>query len=108
MSSDGERDMARKPIRRALISVYDKTGLIDLAQGLNAAGVDIVSTGSTAKAIADQGIAVTPVEELTGFPRYLTAESRHCTLGFMPDCWPTCVNLNTPRRLNNSELRHSN
>lgn len=71
MSSDGERDMARKPIRRALISVYDKTGLIDLAQGLNAAGVDIVSTGSTAKAIADQGIAVTPVEELTGFPEVL-------------------------------------
>ena len=48
-------DEARRPIRRALISVYDKTGLIDLAQGLVAEGVEIVSTGSTAKAIADKG-----------------------------------------------------
>src|SRR5262245_23533441 len=61
----------RRPIRRALISVYDKTGLVDLATGLAAAGVDIVSTGSTAKTIADKGIPVTPVEELTGFPEVL-------------------------------------
>lgn len=61
----------RKPIRRALISVYDKTGLVDLARGLHEAGVDIVSTGSTAKKIADQGIPVTPVEFLTGFPEVL-------------------------------------
>ncbi len=64
-------DEARRAIRRALISVYDKTGLIDLARGLSAAGVEIVSTGSTAKTIADQGIPVTPVEELTGFPEVL-------------------------------------
>ncbi len=64
-------DDTRKPIRRALISVYDKTGLVDLAQGLSAAGVDIVSTGSTAKTIADKGIPVTPVEKLTGFPEVL-------------------------------------
>jgi phosphoribosylaminoimidazolecarboxamide formyltransferase/IMP cyclohydrolase len=64
-------DDSRKPIRRALISVYDKTGLVELAQGLSAAGVDIVSTGSTAKTIADKGIPVTPVEELTGFPEVL-------------------------------------
>src|ERR1700739_1345311 len=64
-------DDARRPIRRALISVYDKTGLIDLAQGLVAEGVEIVSTGSTAKTIADNGIPVTPVEELTGFPEVL-------------------------------------
>jgi phosphoribosylaminoimidazolecarboxamide formyltransferase / IMP cyclohydrolase len=62
---------ARRPIRRALISVYDKTGLIDLAQGLTAAGVEIVSTGSTAKTIADKGIPVTPVEELNGLPEVL-------------------------------------
>ncbi|HEU0189952.1 MAG TPA: bifunctional phosphoribosylaminoimidazolecarboxamide formyltransferase/IMP cyclohydrolase [Mycobacterium sp.] len=61
----------RRPVRRALISVYDKTGLADLAAGLNAAGVGIVSTGSTAKAIAAAGIPVTPVEELTGFPEVL-------------------------------------
>src|SRR5262249_8504732 len=62
---------SRRAIRRALISVYDKTGLIDLAQGLSAAGVEIVSTGSTAKTIAAKGIPVTPVEELTGFPEVL-------------------------------------
>ncbi|MEQ6325810.1 bifunctional phosphoribosylaminoimidazolecarboxamide formyltransferase/IMP cyclohydrolase [Mycobacterium canetti] len=64
-------DDGRRPIRRALISVYDKTGLVDLAQGLSAAGVEIISTGSTAKTIADTGIAVTPVEQLTGFPEVL-------------------------------------
>ncbi len=61
----------KRPIRRALISVYDKTGLVDLAAGLHAAGVDIVSTGSTAKSIAAKGIPVTPVEQLTGFPEVL-------------------------------------
>jgi phosphoribosylaminoimidazolecarboxamide formyltransferase/IMP cyclohydrolase len=62
---------AKRPIRRALISVYDKTGLVDLARGLAEAGVEIISTGSTAKTIADKGIPVTPVEELTGFPEVL-------------------------------------
>lgn len=62
---------AVKPIRRALISVYDKTGLIELAQSLSAAGVEIVSTGSTAAKIAQANIAVTPVEQLTGFPECL-------------------------------------
>ena len=63
--------MTRIPIRRALISVYDKTGLAQLASGLHAAGVDIVSTGSTAARIAAAGVPVTPVEELTGFPECL-------------------------------------
>ncbi|MCO7197100.1 bifunctional phosphoribosylaminoimidazolecarboxamide formyltransferase/IMP cyclohydrolase [Pseudonocardia sp. McavD-2-B] len=58
----------RRPVRRALISVYDKAGLLDLATGLHAAGVEIVSTGSTAQRIADAGVPVTPVEEVTGFP----------------------------------------
>lgn len=61
----------RKVIKRALISVYDKTGLEGLAQSLHQAGVEIVSTGSTAARIADQGIPVTPVEKLTGFPECL-------------------------------------
>ncbi|MDR1187694.1 MAG: bifunctional phosphoribosylaminoimidazolecarboxamide formyltransferase/IMP cyclohydrolase, partial [Bifidobacteriaceae bacterium] len=61
----------RRPIRRALISVYDKTGLEDLAKALGAARVEIVSTGSTAKAIAAAGVAVTPIEQLTGFPECL-------------------------------------
>ncbi|MBN9754304.1 IMP cyclohydrolase / Phosphoribosylaminoimidazolecarboxamide formyltransferase [Pseudonocardia sp. Ae406_Ps2] len=61
----------RRPVRRALISVYDKAGLLDLATGLHAAGVEIVSTGSTAQRIADAGVPVTPVEEVTGFPECL-------------------------------------
>jgi phosphoribosylaminoimidazolecarboxamide formyltransferase/IMP cyclohydrolase len=61
----------RRPIHRALISVYDKSGLIPLARGLHEAGVEIVSTGSTAKTIADTGIPVTPVELVTGFPEVL-------------------------------------
>ncbi|MGO4382861.1 bifunctional phosphoribosylaminoimidazolecarboxamide formyltransferase/IMP cyclohydrolase [Specibacter sp. RAF43] len=61
----------RVPIRRALISVYDKTGLEELAIGLHAAGVSIVSTGSTAAKIAAAGVPVTEVSELTGFPECL-------------------------------------
>jgi phosphoribosylaminoimidazolecarboxamide formyltransferase/IMP cyclohydrolase len=59
------------PIRRALISVYDKTGLEDLASGLHAAGVELISTGSTAARISAAGVPVTRVEELTGFPECL-------------------------------------
>ncbi|HET6737956.1 MAG TPA: bifunctional phosphoribosylaminoimidazolecarboxamide formyltransferase/IMP cyclohydrolase [Kribbella sp.] len=61
----------RRPIRRALISVYDKTGLEELAGALHAAGVQLVSTGSTAARIAASGVPVTKVEELTGFPECL-------------------------------------
>jgi phosphoribosylaminoimidazolecarboxamide formyltransferase/IMP cyclohydrolase len=61
----------RRPIRRALISVYDKTGLEPLARALGDAGVAIVSTGSTAERIAALGVPVTRVEELTGFPECL-------------------------------------
>ncbi|GAA0923413.1 bifunctional phosphoribosylaminoimidazolecarboxamide formyltransferase/IMP cyclohydrolase [Nonomuraea longicatena] len=58
-------------IKRALIAVYDKSGLEELARRLDAAGVEIVSTGGTAAAIASYGIAVTKVEQLTGFPECL-------------------------------------
>lgn len=61
----------RRPIRRALISVYDKTGLEDLARALAGAGVELVSTGSTASRIEAAGLPVTRVEELTGFPETL-------------------------------------
>ncbi|MDL2077694.1 bifunctional phosphoribosylaminoimidazolecarboxamide formyltransferase/IMP cyclohydrolase [Streptomyces sp. GXMU-J15] len=61
----------KRPIRRALVSVYDKTGLEDLARGLHEAGVSLVSTGSTASRIAAAGVPVTKVEELTGFPECL-------------------------------------
>ncbi len=61
----------RQPIRRALVSVYDKTGLEDLAAALDKAGVAVVSTGSTAKVLAATGLEVTEVSELTGFPECL-------------------------------------
>ncbi|MFE2747796.1 bifunctional phosphoribosylaminoimidazolecarboxamide formyltransferase/IMP cyclohydrolase [Streptomyces scopuliridis] len=61
----------KRPIRRALVSVYDKTGLEELARGLHEAGVTLVSTGSTAGKIAAAGVPVTKVEELTGFPECL-------------------------------------
>ena len=63
--------MTRIPIKRALISVYDKTGIDNLAGALHEAGVEIVSTGSTAKAIEQAGVPVTKVEDLTGFPECL-------------------------------------
>ena len=61
----------RQPVRRALVSVYDKTGIETLAKGLAAAGVQIVSTGSTATRIAAAGVPVTAVEEVTEFPECL-------------------------------------
>ncbi|CAB4604155.1 unannotated protein [freshwater metagenome] len=61
----------KRPIKRALISVYDKSGLIEFAKELHAHGVEIVSTGSTAATIAKAGIPVVKVEELTGFPESL-------------------------------------
>ncbi|MEU4668906.1 bifunctional phosphoribosylaminoimidazolecarboxamide formyltransferase/IMP cyclohydrolase [Amycolatopsis sp. NPDC023774] len=61
----------RRPVRRALIGVSDKAGLLELATGLHAAGVEIVSTGGTAKVIANAGVPVTPVEQVTGFPESL-------------------------------------
>jgi phosphoribosylaminoimidazolecarboxamide formyltransferase/IMP cyclohydrolase len=61
----------RRPVRRALVSVYDKAGLADLVKGLHAAGAEIVSTGSTAQRIADAGVPVTRVEEVTAFPESL-------------------------------------
>ena len=59
------------PLRRALVSVYDKTGLLELGRDLAAAGVEIVSTGSTASKLAAAGVPVVPVEDVTGFPECL-------------------------------------
>ena len=58
-------------VTRALISVSDKRGVVDLARGLAALGIEILSTGGTAKALTDAGLAVTPVEDFTGFPEML-------------------------------------
>src|ERR1700749_4843805 len=82
-------DEPRRAIRRALISVYDKSGLIELAKGLPDSGVEIVSTGSTAKTIADEGIPVTAVEQITGFPEVLDGRVKtlhpHVHAGLLAD-----------------------
>ena len=59
------------PIRRALLSVSDKTGLVDLARGLAALGVELLSTGGTARALAAADLAVREVADVTGFPEML-------------------------------------
>ncbi len=69
--NDPTSDATRRPLRRALLSVYDKTGLVELATALHAAGVELVSTGSTAATVAAAGVPVTRVEDLTGFPECL-------------------------------------
>ncbi|MBW5424512.1 bifunctional phosphoribosylaminoimidazolecarboxamide formyltransferase/IMP cyclohydrolase [Streptomyces sp. BG9H] len=70
-ATNANANTAQRPIKRALVSVYDKTGLEELARGLHEAGVELVSTGSTAARIAAAGVPVTKVEELTGFPECL-------------------------------------
>ncbi|KTR07768.1 bifunctional phosphoribosylaminoimidazolecarboxamide formyltransferase/IMP cyclohydrolase [Curtobacterium luteum] len=65
------RDRDVVPVRRALISVSDKSGLLELAGALAESGVEIVSTGSTAQTIRDAGFAVTDVASVTGFPESL-------------------------------------
>ncbi|MCC2309720.1 bifunctional phosphoribosylaminoimidazolecarboxamide formyltransferase/IMP cyclohydrolase [Cellulomonas chengniuliangii] len=69
--ADPDAPETRRPIRRALLSVFDKTGLTGLATALHEAGVELVSTGSTASTIASAGVPVTRVEDLTGFPECL-------------------------------------
>lgn len=88
-AGNGGQNMGRKTIRRALISVYDKTGLEDLARALFDANVEIVSTGSTAARIAELGIPVTPVDQLTGFPECLEGRVKtlhpHVHVGILAD-----------------------
>jgi phosphoribosylaminoimidazolecarboxamide formyltransferase/IMP cyclohydrolase len=60
-----------RPISRALLSVSDKTGLIDFARALAAQGVELISTGGTSKALQDAGLKVKDVSELTGFPEMM-------------------------------------
>ena len=57
--------------KRALISVWDKTGVVEFAQGLHELGYEIISTGGTAKELTQAGVPVTPVSDVTGFPEIL-------------------------------------
>jgi phosphoribosylaminoimidazolecarboxamide formyltransferase / IMP cyclohydrolase len=70
-ASPNEDDGSRRPIKRALVSVYDKTDLLVVARGLADAGAEIISTGSTAEMISEAGLPVTPIEKVTGFPECL-------------------------------------
>src|SRR5262245_23046102 len=63
--------MTERSIRRALISVSDKTGLLEFARGLKGHGVQLISTGGTAKALRDAGLDVTEVAAITGFPEIM-------------------------------------
>ena len=85
-----EPDMSSdlRAISRALLSVSDKTGLIEFARALQAQGVELVSTGGTRKAIADAGVPVKDVSDLTGFPemmdgRVKTLHPRVCMSAFL-------------------------
>ncbi|MEZ5892889.1 MAG: bifunctional phosphoribosylaminoimidazolecarboxamide formyltransferase/IMP cyclohydrolase [Parvularculaceae bacterium] len=62
---------AENPVRRALLSVSDKTGIVDFAKRLATAGVDLISTGGTAKALRDAGLSVRDVSDVTGFPEMM-------------------------------------
>lgn len=78
-----------RPIRRALLSVFDKTGLDELGRGLAEAGVEIVSSGGSAQHLRSLGVPVTPVEEVTGFPECLDGRVKtlhpHIHAGILAD-----------------------
>src|ERR1700722_10433161 len=66
-----EFPVSLKPIRRALLSVTDKTGLVEFAQALAGVGVELISTGGTARALREAGLTVKDISDLTGFPEML-------------------------------------
>ena len=66
-----KENLSRRKISRVLISVSDKSGIVDLSKGLSENGIEIVSTGGTSKAISEAGIPVRPVEEVTNFPEMM-------------------------------------
>ena len=63
--------MTLRPIRRAILSVFDKTGLVDFARGLDRHGVTLISTGGSAKALRDAGLKVADLSDVTGFPEMM-------------------------------------
>ena len=71
-------------IQRALLSVSDKTGLVEFARGLAERGIELLSTGGTAKALKAAGLKVTDVSEFTGFPEMLDGRVKTCLLYTSP------------------------
>ena len=77
----------RLPVRRALLSVSDKTGLIELAQALAARNVELLSTGGTAKSLRDAGLAVRDVSDVTGFPEIMDGRVKNLIPRSTAACW---------------------
>lgn len=71
------------PIRRALISVFDKAGILEFAQSLYQRGIQLLSTGGTARLLTEGRLVITKVSNYTGFPESWMGESKHCTLRCM-------------------------
>ena len=82
-------------VKRALISVTDKKGIVDFAKGLKAFGVEILSTGGTAAQIKSAGIEVTDVSAYTGFPEMMDGGSRPFTRRFTGACLRCATTRNT-------------
>ncbi|MCZ7590707.1 MAG: hypothetical protein M5U15_00535 [Kiritimatiellae bacterium] len=85
-------------IQRALLSVSDKSGLLNFAKGLHDLGIELLSTGGTAKALKAAGLNVTDIADFTGFPKFLTAASRRCTRKFTLDFSTSAGRRSTRRR----------
>ena len=81
-------------IQRAVLSVSDKTGLVEFARGLADLGIELVSTGGTARALAEAGIDTRPIEDFTGFPEIMGGRVK--TLH--PSSTPACSRCATSRR----------
>ena len=77
------------PIRRALLSVTDKTNLVPFAEFLVQGGTSLVSTGGTFNTLKNAGLPVTQVSEVTGFPEIMAAGSKPCTPKFTAVSWRT-------------------
>ena len=69
----------RIPVRRALLSVFYKDGIVDLARALHEQGAELLSTGGTMRAIAEAGLPVTEVADYTGFPEMMDGRVKPCT-----------------------------
>lgn len=74
-------------VKKALISVSDKTGIVEFAKGLHELGVEIISTGGTMKAISEAGIPVMSVSDLTGFPEMMDGRVKRFTRKYMAVFW---------------------
>lgn len=87
-----------EPIRRALLSVSDKTGIVEFGRFLADQGAEVLSTGGTAKMLSDAGVPVVEVSEHTGFPESWMDASRRCSHPSTAAFWRCAITLNTSRR----------